>query len=174
MRSFTCDYTEGAHPLILQRLIDTNLSQEPGYGEDRFCASAKDKIRKAIGCPEADVYFLSGGTQTNATVIDAILRPGEGVIAAATGHIAVHEAGAIETSGHKVLALAQKEGKLSASTLERWLKTFYADAAWEHMVMRWRKISKYSYIVQIFSSIVKYSVIRFSSRPQRSLVSVTA
>ncbi|MCR5017897.1 MAG: low specificity L-threonine aldolase [Bacteroidales bacterium] len=134
MRNFTCDYTEGAHPLILQRLIETNADQEPGYGEDRFCASAKEKIRKAIGRPGADVFFLSGGTQTNATVIDAILRPGEGVIAAATGHIAVHEAGAIETSGHKVLALEQRNGKLSASTLENWLKTFYADAAWEHMV----------------------------------------
>ena len=132
--NFTCDYTEGAHPLILQRLLETNLVQEPGYGEDSFCASAREKIRLAAGCPDADVFFLAGGTQTNATVIDAILRPGEGVIAATTGHIAVHEAGAIEFSGHKVLALPGADGKLQASALASSLETFYADAAWEHMV----------------------------------------
>lgn len=134
MISFTCDYIEGAHPLILQRLMETNLDQEPGYGEDRFCASAKARIREAIGCPGADVFFLVGGTQTNATVIDAVLRPGEGVLAAATGHIAVHEAGAVETAGHKVLPLAQQEGKFSAQSLAAWLENFYADASWEHMV----------------------------------------
>lgn len=134
MISFTCDYIEGAHPLILQRLMETNLDQEPGYGEDRFCASAKARIREAIGCPGADVFFLVGGTQTNATVIDAVLRPGEGVLAAATGHIAVHEAGAVETAGHKVLPLAQQEGKFSAQSLAAWLESFYADASWEHMV----------------------------------------
>ena len=132
--NFTCDYTEGAHPLILQRLLETNLDQEPGYGEDRFCEAARSKIREACGCPFADVFFLVGGTQTNATVIDAILRPGEGVLAATTGHISVHEAGAIEFSGHKVLALPGVEGKLHASVLSSWLETFYADASWEHMV----------------------------------------
>lgn len=132
--NFTCDYTEGAHPLILQRLLETNLDQEPGYGEDRFCTSAREKIREACGCPHADVFFLVGGTQTNSTVIDAVLRPGEGVIAATTGHISVHEAGAIEFSGHKVLALPGADGKLQAPVLASWLETFYADAAWEHMV----------------------------------------
>ena len=132
--NFTCDYTEGAHPLILQRLLETNLDQEPGYGEDKFCASARERIREACGCPFADVFFLVGGTQTNATVIDAVLRPGEGVIAATTGHISVHEAGAIEFSGHKVLAISGADGKLQASALQAWLETFYADAAWEHMV----------------------------------------
>ena len=132
--NFTCDYTEGAHPLILQRLLETNLDQEPGYGEDKFCASAREKIRKACSSPLADVFFLVGGTQTNATVIDSILRPGEGVIAATTGHISVHEAGAIEFSGHKVLALPATEGKLQADVLTSWIETFYADAAWEHMV----------------------------------------
>lgn len=132
--NFTCDYTEGAHPLILQRLQETNLDQEPGYGEDRFCASARSKIREACGCPFADVFFLTGGTQTNATVIDAVLRPGEGVIAATTGHISVHEAGAVEFSGHKVLALPGSEGKIQASVLASWLESFYADATWEHMV----------------------------------------
>ena len=132
--NFTCDYTEGAHPQILQRLLETNMAQEPGYGEDSFCASAREKIRQACGSPFADVFFLVGGTQTNATVIDAVLRPGEGVLAAATGHIAVHEAGAIEFSGHKVLALPGSEGKIQASVLASWLETFYADPTWEHMV----------------------------------------
>ena len=132
--NFTCDYTEGAHPQILQRLLETNMAQEPGYGEDSFCASAREKIRQACGSPFADVFFLVGGTQTNATVIDAVLRPGEGVLAATTGHISVHEAGAIEFSGHKVLALPGSEGKLQASVLASWLETFYADPTWEHMV----------------------------------------
>ena len=132
--NFTCDYTEGAHPQILQRLLETNMAQEPGYGEDSFCASAREKIRQACGSPFADVFFLVGGTQTNATVIDAVLRPGEGVLAATTGHIAVHEAGAIEFSGHKVLALPGSEGKIQASVLASWLETFYADPTWEHMV----------------------------------------
>lgn len=132
--NFTCDYTEGAHPLILQRLTETNMVQEPGYGEDSFCAEARTKIREACGSPFADVFFLVGGTQTNATVIDAVLRPGEGVLAATTGHISVHEAGAIEFSGHKVLALPGSDGKLQASVMTSWLETFYADASWEHMV----------------------------------------
>ncbi len=134
MYSFTCDYTEGAHPSILKRLAETNLQQEAGYGEDSFCTSAKDKIRKAIGCPEADVYLLVGGTQTNYTVIDGMLRGYEGVLAVQTGHIAVHEAGAIEFSGHKVLTLPQHEGKMDAGDLEVWLEGFYSDETYPHMV----------------------------------------
>ena len=134
MYSFTCDYTEGAHPSILKRLAETNLQQEAGYGEDSFCTSAKDKIRKAIGCPEADVFLLVGGTQTNYTVIDGVLRGYEGVLAVQTGHIAVHEAGAIEFSGHKVLTLPQHEGKMDAGDLEVWLEGFYADETYPHMV----------------------------------------
>ena len=134
MYSFTCDYTEGAHPKILERLAETNFIQEPGYGEDSFCASAKERIRKAIACPEADIFFLTGGTQTNCTVIDGLLKPFEGVIAAKTGHIAVHEAGAIEFSGHKVLTLPQHEGKILAEELSAYLKGFYADDTWPHMV----------------------------------------
>ena len=134
MYSFTCDYTEGAHPSILKRLAETNLQQEPGYGEDSFCTSAKDKIRKAIGCPGADVFFLVGGTQTNYTVIDGMLHGYEGVVAVQTGHIAVHEAGAIEFSGHKVLTLPQHEGKMDAGDLEAWLEGFYADETYPHMV----------------------------------------
>ena len=134
MISFTCDYNEGAHPLILERLASTNMIQQPGYGEDTFCESAKAKICQAIGRPQADVYFLVGGTQTNSTVIDAMLRGYEGVVAAQTGHIAVHESGAVEFSGHKVLTLPQHQGKICPDELEAYLKAFHADATWPHMV----------------------------------------
>ena len=134
MYSFTCDYTEGAHPEILKRLAETNLQQEPGYGADSFCESAKTKIRKAIGHPEADIFFLVGGTQTNCTVIDGVLEGCQGVLAAQTGHIAVHEAGAIEFSGHKVLTLPQHQGKIDAGELKTWLEAFYADETYPHMV----------------------------------------
>ncbi len=133
--SFTCDYCEGAHPKILQRLLDTNMIQASGYGEDPFCSSARAKIRETTCCPEADVFFLVGGTQTNATVIDSMLRGYEGVIAAASGHIAVHESGAIEFGGHKVITLPAKEGKLEAVTIEDYLKAFHADEAKDHMVL---------------------------------------
>lgn len=133
--SFTCDYCEGAHPKILQRLLDTNMIQASGYGEDPFCSSARAKIREATCCPEADVFFLVGGTQTNATVIDSMLRGYEGVIAAASGHIAVHESGAIEFGGHKVITLPAKEGKLEAVTIEDYLMVFHADEAKDHMVL---------------------------------------
>ena len=96
---------EGAHPLILERLLQTNMMKSVGYGCDEVCESAREKIRKACNAPDAEVHFLVGGTQTNATVIRALLRPYEGVIAADTGHIALHEAGAIEAGGHKVLTI---------------------------------------------------------------------
>lgn len=133
--SFTCDYCEGAHPKILQRLLDTNMIQASGYGEDPFCSSARAKIREATCCPKADVFFLVGGTQTNATVIDSMLRGYEGVIAATSGHIAVHESGAIEFGGHKVITLPAKEGKLEAVIIEDYLKVFHADEAKDHMVL---------------------------------------
>ena len=135
MISFTCDYSEGAHPLILKRLAETNLVQEPGYGFDSLSESAREKIRRAVGVPDADVFFLVGGTQTNATVIDSLLKGYEGVLAAQTGHIAVHESGAIEFGGHKVLTLPSHEGKIDAAELESYLAKFYADGAWEHMVI---------------------------------------
>ena len=135
MISFTCDYSEGAHPLILKRLADTNMEQEPGYGFDSYSESAREKIRSAVGIPHADVFFLVGGTQTNATVIDSFLKGFEGVLAAQTGHIAVHESGAIEFGGHKVLTLPAHEGKMDAGELEAYLESFYADSAWEHMVI---------------------------------------
>lgn len=132
--SFQNDYSEGAHERILKRLAETNMEQISGYGSDGYCDSAKEKIRKACGCPEADVYFLVGGTQTNKTVIASLLDTCEGAVAAATGHISVHEAGAVEYTGHKVLEVAQKEGKIRAETLESYLETFYGDENHEHMV----------------------------------------
>ena len=109
MLYFENDYSEGAHPKILQRLMDTNMEHLSGYGSDRYTTLAKDKIRKLCNCPEAEIYFLVGGTQTNQTVIDSVLRSFEGVIAAETGHVSVHEAGAIEFTGHKVLTLPQHD-----------------------------------------------------------------
>ena len=133
--SFTCDYSEGAHPLILERLAATNMVQEPGYGFDSFSESARKKIREAVGVPGADVYFLVGGTQTNATIIGSMLAGYQGVIAAETGHIAVHEAGAIEFGGNKVLTLPSHGGKMDAGELSACLEKFYADESWEHMVI---------------------------------------
>ena len=108
--TFSSDYMEGAHPLILKRLAETNLEKSSGYGTDEYSESAREKIRAACGTPEADVFFLAGGTQTNAVMIDALLRPWQGVISADSGHISVHEAGAVEFCGHKVLALPHRDG----------------------------------------------------------------
>lgn len=134
MLTFESDYTEGAHESILQRLLETNMEQLSGYGADRYCEQAKEKIRSACGCPQADIWFLVGGTQTNQVVIDAMLDSYEGVIAAKTGHVSVHEAGAIEFTGHKVLEIAEKNGKIDAETLQEYLEGFYADGNHEHMV----------------------------------------
>ena len=134
MISFENDYSTGAHPRVLEALAATNLEPAPGYGTDRFCASAAERIRAACDDPAADVFFLVGGTQTNAVVISSLLAGYEGVIAADTGHIAVHEAGAIEATGHKVIALPEHDGKLQAADVEAYLEGFYADANYEHMV----------------------------------------
>ena len=134
MLSFENDYSEGAHPKILQRFIETNMEQVPGYGNDPYCESAKAKIREACNCPEAEIFFLVGGTQTNAVVIDSMLQAYEGVVSAQTGHVNAHEAGAIEYTGHKVLSIPQYEGKMKASDLEAYLKTFWLDESHEHMV----------------------------------------
>lgn len=112
MLHFDTDYMEGAHPEVMRRLMETNLEQTSGYGSDDYTCHARELIRQACGQPEAGVYFLVGGTQTNATVIDGLLARHEGVLGAETAHINVHEAGAIEASGHKVLTLPQHEGKL--------------------------------------------------------------
>ena len=134
MLSFGSDYMEGAHPEILQRLIETNMEQTAGYGLDEYSDMAREKIRKACRAPHAEIHFLSGGTQVNRIVISALLRPYEGVIAADTGHITVHEAGAIECGGHKVLALPHTDGKLTAGAIEKALRAFHEDANHDHMV----------------------------------------
>ena len=134
MISFENDYSTGAHPRILEALAATNLEPTPGYGGDRFCGSAVAHIRAACDDETADVFFLTGGTQTNAVVISALLAGHEGVIAADTGHIAVHEAGAIEATGHKVLTVPECDGKLRAAAVEAYLEAFYADASYTHMV----------------------------------------
>ncbi len=134
MYRFNCDYLEGAHPDILNRLVETNLEQTASYGADEYSESAKVKIREACKCDDAKVYFLVGGTQSNYTVLDSILKNYEGVIAADTGHISVHEAGAIEFSGHKVLTIPAVEGKLDVERTKSYLEAFYADATYPHMV----------------------------------------
>ncbi len=131
---FDSDYLEGAHPKILERLLATNLEQTPGYGEDVYCISAKEKIKAACKCPDADIYFTVGGTQTNALIIDSLLHSYEGVVSAQTGHVNVHETGAIEFTGHKVLPLPQREGKLCAADLSAYLKSFWQNGDREHMV----------------------------------------
>lgn len=134
MLHFESDYMEGAHPLVLERLAATNGARTAGYGADPYCESARKKIRAACRCPAAAVFFTVGGTQTNAVVTDALLRPWQGVLAAETGHIAVHEAGAVEASGHKVLTLPHTNGKLEAATVEAWIDRFRTDANAEHTV----------------------------------------
>lgn len=134
MISFASDYIAGAHPKVMEALADTNLIAQPGYGTDDYCASAREKIKKACECESADVHFLVGGTQTNAIVIAAILKPFEGVISADTGHINAHEAGAVEYTGHKILPVGNKDGKIIPSELSKYVKTFYGDDNCEHMV----------------------------------------
>ena len=134
MVHFESDYIAGAHPEVLRRLTETNLECLSGYGTDRYCESAREKIRAACEAPDAEVEFLTGGTQTNAVVISTMLGDHEGVIAAETGHVSTHEAGAIEHAGRKVLTLPQEEGKLRAADLEQYLTGFYADRNHEHMV----------------------------------------
>lgn len=130
MYSFKNDYSEGAHPRILNTLIESNLEQEDGYGEDRYTQKAIEALKRQIGRDDVDIHFLAGGTQTNLTVISAFLRPHEAAIAANTGHILGHETGAIEATGHKILSIETDNGKLTPSHLEGVLHA-HAD---EHMV----------------------------------------
>ena len=134
MLSFESDYIQGAHPTILERLCQTNLESLSGYGSDRYCDSAKEKIRSLCNAPDADIFFLVGGTQTNQVVISTTLRPYEGVIAAVSGHIETHEAGAIEATGHKVLPLPHRLGKICSEDLRAYLKNFFSDDNRDHMV----------------------------------------
>ena len=135
MIRFNSDYLEGAHPRILEQLSSTNMAQTPGYGEDMFCDRARETIRRLCDAPNADVHFLVGGTQTNATVLAAMLLPYQGVISADTGHIAVHETGAIEAGGHKVIALKNTDGKLDAGQVSECCRLHFSDESHEHMVM---------------------------------------
>ena len=125
MYRFQCDYTEGADPAIMQRMVETNMEQTDGYGLDPYCDSARQKIKDLCECQDADVHFLVGGTQTNTTVISAALRPYQGAVAAVSGHINVHETGAIEATGHKVLSLPSGDGKISAVQVENASCSFY-------------------------------------------------
>lgn len=134
MFHFDSDYMAGAHPEIMRRLAETNLEHTVGYGCDEYSEEARRRIRSTCAAPHALVQFLVGGTQTNATVIDALLRRHEGVLAADTGHINVHESGAVEHSGHKVLALPAHNGKVVAADVADYLRAFYSDDTYEHMV----------------------------------------
>ncbi|WP_323702789.1 low specificity L-threonine aldolase [Mammaliicoccus sp. Dog046] len=134
MISFENDYLEGAHTNVLAQLVKTNMIQESGYGMDNFTVRAKEKIKNVIDCPEATVKFLVGGTQTNQVVINSILKPYEGVIAADTGHISTHEAGAIEYTGHKILSIPSNEGKITAIDIDNLVRDFYNDKNYRHMV----------------------------------------
>ena len=133
MISFECDYNNGAHPEVLQHLLETNDVQTLTYGFDEYSEQARDKIRQACESPQADIYFLPGGTQTNATAIDGMLRSYEAVITAESGHINVHEATAIEATGHKVIALPSYEGKLHVEDLQRFMEAFIHDESRDHM-----------------------------------------
>ena len=134
MMYFASDYMEGAHPQVLEKLMMTNMEHLAGYGTDAYCESAKEKIKKVCGLETADVHFLVGGTQTNAIMIDALLKVYEGVVCADSGHINTHEAGAIEFTGHKVLSLPGDCGKLKAEDLQSYLETFHGDDNHEHAV----------------------------------------
>ncbi len=131
---FDSDYMEGAHPEILRRIMEENLVKHPGYGEDHFCADAKEKIRAACGCPNARVEFLVGGTQTNTVVLDSLLQGWQGVVAVWSGHIARHEAGAIEATRHKVMTVPAVDGKMTADNLRAFLEDYWADEDFEHIV----------------------------------------
>ncbi len=128
------DYNNGAHAGVLQRLVETNGERTHSYGDDQFSWNARKLIREACGAPDAQIWFLAGGTQTNATVINSVLESYEGVLCADTAHINVHEAGAVEFTGHKVIALRGHEGKLDVGDLRAWLVAYYADDTAEHMV----------------------------------------
>lgn len=133
MLHFDSDYLEGAHPAIIERLVATNLDQTSGYGTDEVCERARARIREACEAPDAAVYFLVGGTQTNAAVADQILRPWEGIVCATTGHITAHEAGAVEACGRKTLPLPQHDGKLDAAEVRALCEAYWADENREHI-----------------------------------------
>ncbi|HIZ85125.1 MAG TPA: aminotransferase class I/II-fold pyridoxal phosphate-dependent enzyme [Candidatus Coprenecus stercoravium] len=134
MLNFECDYMRGACPEVLDRLVKTNMDETLGYGDDPYCKSAAGRIREICGCPDARVYFLVGGTQVNATAIYAVLKHCQGVISPVTGHINHHEAGAVEATGHKVISLPGRDGKLDATEVRNYLKAYWNDENYAHIV----------------------------------------
>lgn len=134
MLRFQCDYGEGAHPEIIKLLAESNMEQTEGYGEDRYCVEAAELIRESCKSPEADVHFLVGGTQANLTLISAALRPHQGVLSAESGHINIHESGAIEATGHKVLSLPSPDGKITAQQVDTAVREHFGVAEFEHIV----------------------------------------
>ena len=131
---FNCDYSEGAHLKVLEKLVQTNLEQTPGYGTDTYCIKAAQLIKEKCQRQDVDVHFLVGGTQTNFTFISAVLRPHQGAVTANTGHINVHESGAVEATGHKVLALPSLDGKVTANQIKKAYDDHFNDETYEHMV----------------------------------------
>ena len=133
---FESDYMECCHPKIFEKITQINFQKQVGYGQDDFCQSAKQKIKDSLGKfgKDAEVHFLVGGTQTNSTVISCVLKPWQGVVSAKSGHIAVHEAGAVEYTGHKVMEIGHKDGKIQAEELQEYLQTFKDDGNNTHMV----------------------------------------
>ena len=129
---FHNDYSEGCHQKVLEALTRTNLEQTPGYGEDHYCAEAADLIRAVADAPDMAVHFLVGGTQANLTVIDAALRPHQAAVCAESGHIHVHETGAVEATGHKVMSLPSADGKITARQVEEMVDAHYASDSFEH------------------------------------------
>ena len=133
MIRFNCDYLEGTHPRILEALVQSNMVQTCGYSEDEYCEEARKKIKEVCKCEEAAVHFLVGGTQANLTVIASILRPHQAVLCVKEGHVNVHETGAIEATGHKVMAIEGKDGKISAEQIREQYRLHWEDGAHEHI-----------------------------------------
>ena len=131
MIAFNCDYNEGAHPRILEALIETNMEQTAGYGGDQYCREA-EIIKGLCQSPEAKVHFMVGGTQANLTVISSVLRPHQAVLCAVSGHINVHETGAIEACGHKVMTVPSEDGKISAEQVRETYALHKNDSSFEH------------------------------------------
>ena len=168
---FNCDYTEGAHPLVLEKMIETNMEQNIGYGMDEHCKHAAELIRNACNCADADVHFLVGGTQTNVTVIDAALKPYQGVICASSGHINVHETGAVEACGHKCITIPSTDGKIYEAEIRELLKKHYANGGDEHMAQpkmvyisnptEWGTIYSKDELINIYALCKEYGVYLF-------------
>lgn len=168
---FNCDYTEGAHPRILEKLVETNMEQTIGYGMDDHCKHAADLIKKACGREDADVHFLVGGTQTNVTVIDASLRAHQGVICASSGHINVHETGAVEACGHKCITIPSEDGKVYEPQVREILANHYANGGDEHMAQpkmlyisnptEWGTIYKKEELIALYELCKEYGIYLF-------------